>query len=194
MLVKAERKCRNCNKRPPHTWRRDCLECIRKKEKNAMVAKKTSEKQRIKVKKEKLTDKKRFSRSNLIKEADRIASLYVRERDRGKPCVTCLSEWNEFIQNWHFASRRHLSTRWHEKNMHGQCPHCNCWWAGEQFKHWLAIDRMYWIGTAEHIMRLALSIEKVTDDEILHYIRLYYYELPQMGWSNEQIKIKKYYL
>ena len=43
-------------------------------------------------------------------------------------------------------------------------------------------------------MRLANSLEKVTDDEILHYIRLYYYELSQMGWSNEQIKIKKYYL
>lgn len=47
-----------------------------------MLEKKTSEKQRIKVKKEKLTDKKRLSRSNLIKEADRVWSLYIRERDK----------------------------------------------------------------------------------------------------------------
>jgi len=43
-------------------------------------------------------------------------------------------------------------------------------------------------------MRLANSTDKVTDDEILHYIRLYYYELSQFGWSNEMIGIKKYYL
>ena len=43
-------------------------------------------------------------------------------------------------------------------------------------------------------MRLANSVEKVSDDEILHYIRLYYYELSQMGWTSEMIGIKKYYL
>lgn len=43
-------------------------------------------------------------------------------------------------------------------------------------------------------MRLANSVEKVSDDEILQYIRLYYYELSQMGWTNEMIGIKKYYL
>lgn len=42
-------------------------------------------------------------------------------------------------------------------------------------------------------MRLANSVEKVSYDEILHYIRLYYYELSQMGWTNEMIGIKKYY-
>ena len=34
--------------------------------------------------------KKQFSRSKLIKEADRVFSLYIRKvRDKDKPCITC---------------------------------------------------------------------------------------------------------
>lgn len=194
MLNKPQKLCKSCNKQPPMMWRRDCLVCINKKAKELAREKKTKEVTKVKARKEKSITKKRFSRANLIKEADRVASLFVRERDKWKPCVTCWSEWSETMQNGHFASRRHLNTRWHEKNMNWQCPACNMWGAGEQFKHWLAIDKMYWSWTAEQIMRLANSVEKVSDDEILHYIRLYYYELSQMGWTNEQIWIRKYYL
>ncbi len=194
MLNKPQKLCKSCNKQPPMTWRRDCLVCINKKQKELSKLKKTKEVTKVKARKEKSLTKKRFSRSKLIAECDRVASLFVRERDKWKPCVTCDNEWTEFMQNGHFASRRHLSTRWLEKNMNWQCPHCNCWGAGEQFKHWLAIDKMYWSWTAEQIMRLANSVEKVSDDEILHYIRLYYYELSQMGWTSEMIGIKKYYL
>lgn len=194
MLDKKEKQCKSCQKVPPVKWRTLCLVCINKKEKEKAKLKKTKEVTKIKVQKEKTLQKKRFSRSKLIAEADRVASLYVRERDKWKPCVTCWNEWTEFFQNWHFASRRHLSTRWHEKNMNGQCPACNMWWAGEQYKHSLAIDRMYWSWTAEQIMRLANTVEKVSDDEILHYIRLYYYELSQLWWTTQQIWIKKYYL
>lgn len=50
-----------------------------------------------KLKKEKLAlrsmnkkVKKQFSRSKLIKEADRVLSLYIRyERDKLNPCITC---------------------------------------------------------------------------------------------------------
>lgn len=46
-------------------------------------------KEKEKIRKTKKLENKRFSRQNLIKEADRVFSLYIRERDRGKPCVTC---------------------------------------------------------------------------------------------------------
>lgn len=194
MLDKPTKCCKSCQKVPPMMWRRDCLVCINKKQKELAREKKTKAVTKVKIRKVKSLTKKRFSRSNLVKEADRVFSLFIRERDKGKPCVTSGKPWREDFQCWHFASRRHLSTRWHDKNAHAQSPEDNNWWAGEQFKHWLAIDKMYWSWTAEQIMRLANSVEKVSDDEILHYIRLYYYELSQMGWSNEMIGIKKYYL
>lgn len=194
MLDRKEKTCKNGCNAPRFNGRTICLKCINSIAKEKAKAIKTKNTEKVKIRKVKALDKKRFSRSKLIAECDRVASLFVRERDKWKPCVTCGSEWSETMQNGHFASRRHLNTRWHEKNMNWQCPACNMWWAGEQFKHWLAIDKMYWSWTAEQIMRLANSVEKVSDDEILHYIRLYYYELSQMGWTNEMIGIKKYYL
>ena len=194
MLIKTIKCCRTCNKQPPMMWRRDCLVCINKKQKELAREKKTKAVTKVKIRKEKSLTKKRFSRSKLIAECDRVFSLFIRERDKWKPCVTSGKPWREDFQCGHFASRKHLSTRWHEKNANWQSPEDNMWGSGEQFKHWLAIDKMYWSWTAEQIMRLANSVEKVSDDEILHYIRLYYYELSQMGWTNEMIGIKKYYL
>ena len=52
-----------------------------------------------KQKKDREQDKKRFSRTKLIDEADRVASLYIRERDKGKPCITCEKPWKESHQN-----------------------------------------------------------------------------------------------
>lgn len=137
-------------------------------------------KEKEKLKKEKVRVKKAMSRSSLIKEADRVSSIYIRERDRGKPCITCWVEWNENHQNWHFASRRHLNTRWLDKNQHSQCPKCNCWGAGEQYLYSLAIDRLYGPWTASQIMRLAQSIEKTTDEEIICNIKLLYKNLDEM--------------
>lgn len=44
--------------------------------------------EKVKVKKEKAKKTKAFKRLVLIKEADRVFSLFIRERDRGKPCIT----------------------------------------------------------------------------------------------------------
>ena len=148
-------------------------------------------KEKVKVKKEKAKTKKALSRSAIIKEADRVSSLYIKQRDIGNSCITCGAEWSETHQNWHFASRRHLNTRWLDKNQHSQCPKCNCWWAGEQFLYSLAIDKLYGQGTANQIMRLAQSTEKTTDEEILWYIRIYYKELSDMAVD---FKPKKIYL
>ena len=136
--------------------------------------------EKIKVKKEKVKVKKAFSRTTLVKEADRVFSIFIRERDRWLPCVTCWSKWTETHQCGHFASRRHFNTRWLEKNAHSQCPRCNMfqWW--EQFKHWQAIDWKYWDWTAEQVMRLTNDTSKTTDEEILMHIKYYYSELDRM--------------
>ncbi len=55
------------------------------------------------------------------------------------------------------------------------------------------IDRIYGQGTAEKIQTLANMSEKITDDEILHYIRKYYTELEDMLVPAGTVKKKKYY-
>lgn len=48
----------------------------------------------------------------------------------------------------HFISRKHLATRFHEKNVHAQCFACNIHRGGEQYAHSLHIDKTYGTGTA----------------------------------------------
>lgn len=191
MLNKPKKLCKDCGKNEPHPWRKICLPCINRIAKEK--AREARVKQEVKVKKRKQLAKvkKAFSRSSLIKEADRVFSIFIRERDRGNPCITSEKLWREDFQCGHFQSRRHLNTRWHEKNAHSQSPEDNNWWAGEQFKHWLAIDRLYWKWTAEQIMRLAQDTSKTTDEEILMHIRYYYGELAKMAVD---YKPKKIYL
>lgn len=191
MLQKPKKFCKTCEKKPRHPWRTECPTCINKKQREKAREQMRKKKEKTKIRKQKIADSKRFSRQNLIKEADRVFSLYIRERDRGKPCVTCGNSWEENHQCGHFISRRFLNTRWTERNAHGQCPKCNMWGAGEQYLHSQAVERMYGEWTAERLQKLANSTEKVTDDEILEIIRKYYQELGKMA---AEFTPKKYYL
>ena len=188
MLNPPNKTCRQCSNEPA-PMRRLCVKCIQKNEREKAQKKKESLKLKETNKKSKLLEKKRFSRSNLTKEADRVYSLYIRSRDRYKPCITCWAEWQENFQCWHFISRRHLSTRWEEKNWHWQCPKCNLWGAWEQFLHSRAIESLYWDGTSDRLHELS-QILTTTDQEILEYIQKYYEKLSDLGL---EYKPKKYY-
>lgn len=118
--------------------------------------------------------KKQFSRSKLIKEADRVFSLYIRWRDSWKPCCTCWTPWTEQAQCWHFMSRKHIKTKWVERNAHSQCYRCNMILSGEQYKHWVYIDKLYQADVANTLYHLAMETDKVTDSEILETIQHYY--------------------
>lgn len=149
---------------------------------------KKAKREKEKLKKEKLKAralvrkvKKQFSRSKLIKEADRVFSLYIRGRDTGKPCCTCGAPWTEQAQCGHFMSRRYTSTKWTESNAHGQCFRCNMILSGEQYKHWQYIDEEYGEGTAKMIQDIAIKVDKVTDAEILETIQHYYKKCFELG-------------
>ena len=145
----------------------------------ANAQRKREKEQKVKVKKEKIKTKKSFSRSKLIEEADKVWSLYIRNRDIWNPCITCETPWKDTHQAGHFMSRRYLNTRWEKLNGASQCPQCNCWGAGEQYLFSLALDRKRkWL--AEDLRKIALSTEKVSNDEILEYTRLYYRLLSEM--------------
>lgn len=60
--------------------------------------------------------------SKLIKEADRVFSLWIRERD-GWACVICGNK--EQVQNGHLIRRGKKNVRWDEHNCNCQCSRCN---------------------------------------------------------------------
>lgn len=51
---------------------------------------------------------------------------YVKERDKGKSCISCGTPWHEQFQAGHYYKAELYSTiRFHFDNIHGQCQKCN---------------------------------------------------------------------
>ena len=117
--------------------------------------------------------------SQLKKHLDNIFSLYIRLRDATSEglvqCFTCsrISHYKSGMQNGHFQSRRHHSTRWNETNCQVQCVKCNMYEQGEQFRFGLGLDGKYGEGTSEELEFLARTIMKVSridyEEKISYY-------------------------
>ena len=80
---------------------------------------------------------KKPTRKSLVIKLDTIFSRYIRQKDAVNGiaiCVTCgkKDEWKK-LQNGHFMSRRHYSTRWDENNVGVQCYGCNITNQGQQY-------------------------------------------------------------
>jgi len=103
---------------------------------------------------------KKTSKQRLKNRLDLLFSEYIRTRDADKGCVTCGGYGTKDCG--HFISRRFLYARWDERNAHGQCLKCNRFLHGEQYRHGLAIDRMYGEGTAELLEKLSKITLKPT--------------------------------
>jgi len=92
-------------------------------------------------------------RQKLIKELDRLFSIFIRRRDStdgiGK-CVTCgkMKVWKT-MDCGHFIGRQHSATRWEEKNCALQCKQCNGFEEGQKYIFAKRIDEIYGEGTAE---------------------------------------------
>ena len=103
--------------------------------------------------------------------ADKYFSLFIRERDKDKPCITC-GKITQEKDCGHFISRRFESVRFDEKNAHGQCIKCNRFQYGNQFQHGVNIDVKYGKGTAEGLLmkskmfckRLSYDYEMIAKD------------------------------
>ena len=66
----------------------------------------------------------------LLEKATFKFNAYIRNRDEGKPCISC----GKFVslQAGHFYSGGHYSAlRFSEDNVHGQCKRCNYFLSGD---------------------------------------------------------------
>ena len=90
-------------------------------------------------------------------------------------CFTCgiVRGYKDGMQNGHFQSRKHLSTRFHEDNCQVQCIKCNIFDSGQQYLFSLRLDEKYGEGTAEELEFLARTIHKVSRAEYEEKISYY---------------------
>lgn len=121
--------------------------------------------------------KKKITRSKIVKKLDSIFSQYIRLKDSENEYATCFTcgksdHWKK-LQNGHFQSRRHYSTRWDEVNCQVQCAGCNVFRQGEQFIFSKNLDLKYGKGTAENLQIQAGQIIKLSDSELQEMIKDY---------------------
>jgi len=124
-----------------------------------------------------MTKTKKTSRSKLVKQLDSIFSTYIRRKDAINDvaiCFTCgKKDHYKKLQNGHFQSRRHYSTRFDEVNCQVQCAGCNVFKYGEQFIFGQNLDIKYGEGTARRLHIKAQQILKISDKEIIEMIKRY---------------------
>ena len=124
---------------------------------------------------------KKGSRKQLMKEADRLFSLLIRQsnsKDGMCECMTCgkMYPWRG-IQCGHYMSRRHLSTRFDRMNCAPQCVRCNILSSGRQADFGDKIDKIYRIGMAEKLKLKSKMKSKLTTTDLRWMIEEYKKEL-----------------
>jgi hypothetical protein len=121
---------------------------------------------------------KRRTRSQLEKELDRVFSIFIRMRDSNEDgdavCFTCgkSDKWVN-MDNGHYISRVHRSTRWNELNCHVQCKRCNIFMHGNYPIYALNLTRVFGAGVLEELSALKNTIAKISTPEMEAMIKHY---------------------
>jgi hypothetical protein len=120
---------------------------------------------------------KKPSRSKVIKQLDSVFSQYIRQREAVNEIATCFTcgkrdHWKR-LQNGHFQSRKHYSTRWDETNCQVQCAGCNVFKYGEQFVFGQNLDIKYGLGTSNDLYIKAKKTVKISTVELQEMIKHY---------------------
>ena len=121
--------------------------------------------------------KKSKSVSQLKKELDKIYSIWIRSKnahDGLNQCYTCghVLEIKK-LQCGHYWSRKHLGTRWDERNTKPQCVSCNMYQEGNKPKYTLALIQEYGQGILDTLEIKAKSPAKYDKFELERLVKEY---------------------
>ena len=114
-------------------------------------------------KKKTATKKPKTARKKLVEEADRLFSLYIRQRyaiNGIAMCVTCArrDHWKN-MDCGHYIGRRHIGVRFDDMNAHAQCRMCNRLHSGNMTRY---KSYMY----ATYGEKAMLELQKRSNDSI----------------------------
>lgn len=95
-------------------------------------------------------------RGSIINKLDRAFKAMIRERDRDLGCISCKTGPVEQAGHLvHAGLSVRLPTRWHPKNVNGQCISCNHFKSGNLLEYALNVDEKYGHGTASMLRDLS---------------------------------------
>jgi 5-methylcytosine-specific restriction endonuclease McrA len=117
-----------------------------------------------------MIDLNKKSVSYLKKKADKVFSIYVRNRDRNI-CITCGS--TDRPQAGHYIPRQHLNTRYDEWNVNCQCYVCNCIKKGNMDEYVIALMDKYGDGIIRELKKLKKIPRQMKKADYIHIIKTY---------------------
>lgn len=128
---------------------------------------------------------KRLTIPILQQKLDLVFSEYIRLRDANDngfcKCITCGSMWQwRLIHNGHYIDRRHISTRYDERNCHAQCPKCNIGLRGNLDKYKRAIIEIYGVKDLGELEAGKRSLEKLSIVDYQEKISYYKEEIKRI--------------
>jgi len=141
-------------------------------------AKLKATKPRIELEKATKDTKDRIGLTSLIKSVVNVCHKYIRARDKGKPCISCLTSWNKDFQAGHFKKAElFTSIKLHEHNINGQCQQCNLRKDGNESEYSINLPKRIGQDNYKELVRLAEldhSLNFKWDREELKKIRTEY--------------------
>lgn len=105
----------------------------------------------------------------LKKEADRVFSLFIRNRD--KRCVLCGSD--KQLQNGHFVSRGINILRYDTRNCNTCCAVCNIWKNGNMVEYSAFMRRKHGPDIIETLLKEKQKLHQFTRQELESVISKY---------------------
>lgn len=113
--------------------------------------------------------RKQHSISQLKKQADKVFSLWIRNRD--KRCVLCGS--TKQLQNGHFVSRGINILRYDERNCNACCSVCNIWKNGNMVEYSAFMRRKHGPDIIETLLKEKQKLHQFTRSELEDIIKKY---------------------
>lgn len=98
-------------------------------------------------------------------------SLFIRLRDSDEngiaKCFTCgRAHHYKEMDAAHYISRRHMSTKYNQRNVHACCVYCNKWLSGNLVVYSRNLDIKYGEGTALKLEIESKQLKKLSQFEI----------------------------
>ena len=124
--------------------------------------------------------------TNLKDKLDKVFSLYIRLRDSDEngfcTCYTCgkVAHYKE-MQNGHFWSRTHLSTRFNEYNCKVQCVGCNIFKKGNYIEYTKRLLKELGEEKFNELEQLKNSTVKISKAEYEQMIEHYNQKIKEYG-------------
>lgn len=122
---------------------------------------------------------------NLKAKLDRIFSEYIRIRDANQQgytvCISCgkIVSWKE-ADCGHFVNRRHMATRFNEKNCNSQCRSCNRFDEGNNIGYMRGLIKKYGQAVIEELEILKHQHSHLSDFDYKVLIDLYTQKVKQL--------------